>query len=267
MRPLNIAHHGGAQLMPENTLAAFADAMARGCDGAEMDVQLTRDGHVVSHHDFRLKVGLARKEGAWVTEPGPRIKDLALEELGQFDVGAMQPGGDYALAHPLLKPMDALVPTLKEVAERAKSKLFRLFVELKCNASDDSADPIALADAACHVIANHGDMERTIFVGFDWRALTRTRECGASCWFSTDKLSGDVCPAIDAVAQLGAEGWFPNFVDATPDNVAHARRRGLKVGAWTVNDPADMRRLMTLDAICTDRPDLLKDMASSSLKW
>ena len=41
MHPWNIAHRGGAQLMPENTLAAFADALARGCDGVELDVQLT----------------------------------------------------------------------------------------------------------------------------------------------------------------------------------------------------------------------------------
>ena len=57
MQPWNIAHRGGAQLMPENTLAAFADALARGCDGAELDVQLTRDGVAVVHHDFRLMAG------------------------------------------------------------------------------------------------------------------------------------------------------------------------------------------------------------------
>ena len=75
---MNIAHRGGAQLMPENTLAAFADALARGCDGVELDVQLSRDGAVVVHHDFRLMKDVARENGAWLTEPGPRIKDLML---------------------------------------------------------------------------------------------------------------------------------------------------------------------------------------------
>src|SRR3954465_13025559 len=102
MKPLTIAHRGGAQLMPENTLAAFADALARGCDGAELDVQLTRDGAVVVHHDFRPRAGLARKEGVWLTEPGPRIRDLSLMELRQFDVGTAEPGGLYARTHPLL---------------------------------------------------------------------------------------------------------------------------------------------------------------------
>lgn len=251
MKPLNIAHRGGAQLMPENTLAAFADAMARGCDGAELDVQLTRDGQVVVHHDFRLKAGLARKGGVWLDLPGPRIKDLSLDELRHYDVGTAQPGGEYVRSHPLLKPMDAKVPTLAEVAALVP-KSFLLFVELKCDGSDD---PVALADAAYAITG-----ERAIYVGFDWRALVRIHQLGGVCWFTTDKLSGDVRPGIDLIVQAGGQGWFPNFRDATPDNVAYARSLGLKVGAWTVNDPADMRRLVELDAICTDRPDLLQTL-------
>src|SRR5436190_21090070 len=116
MKALNIAHRGGAQLMPESTWAASQDALARGCDGAELDVQLTSTGVVVVHHDFRMKAGLARRNGVWLTEPGPRIKDLSFRELQQFDVGMAQPDGDYARAHPLLKPMEAGIPTLADVA-------------------------------------------------------------------------------------------------------------------------------------------------------
>src|SRR5258706_6590139 len=200
MQPWNIAHRGGAQLMPENTLAAFADAMARGCDGAELDVQLTSDGAAVVHHDFRLKPGLARRNGVWLTEPGPRIKDLSLAELRQFDVGTAQPGGSYALAHPLLKPADAPVPTLQEVTSLVGGRRFTLFVELKCDGSEDSADRVALADAAYDVIAAESLLDSTVFVGFDWRALLRVlqRAPAAQCWFTTDKPSGDARPVIDA---------------------------------------------------------------------
>ena len=255
--PLNIAHRGGAQLMPENTLAAFQDAQARGCDGAELDVQLTRDGIAVVHHDYRLKAGLARKNGAWLSEPGPRIKDLTFAELQRFDVGTAQPGGDYARKHPLLKPMQAAIPSLEDVVALTRGQPFQWFVELKCDASDDSADSVALAEAA-YAIAG----DTAIYVGFDWRALMPLVKRGAKCWFTTDKLSGDARPVIDMIAKAGGRGWFPNFPDATPENVAYARQQGLKVGAWTVNDPADMRRLSGLDAICTDRPDLLKNRPS-----
>jgi glycerophosphoryl diester phosphodiesterase len=134
-----------------------------------------------------------------------------------------------------------------------------LFVELKCDGSEDSADPQALADAAYDGIVQAGFLDGVIFVGFDWRALARIRQRAptACCWFTTDKLHGDARRVIDAIAAAGGQGWFPNFQDATPEAAAHARALGLKVGAWTVNAPADMRRLMDLDAICTDRPDLL----------
>ncbi len=259
MQPWNIAHRGGAQLMPENTLAAFAGALARGCDGAELDVQLTRDGVVVVHHDFRLVADMTRRDGVWLSGAGPRLKDLTWDELQTFDVGTVRPGSDTARSHLLLKPLAALVPSLDDVVALA-GRGFKLLVELKCDGSADSGDPVALADAAYEVCAG---LENIIFVGFDWRALAqiRRRDVGAQCWFTTDRLSGDARPVIDAIAAAGGQGWFPHLADTTPENVAYARTLGLKIGAWTVNESADMRRLMDLDAICTDRPDLLSALA------
>lgn len=254
MQPWNIAHRGGAGINPENTLPAFADAVARGCDGAELDVQLSRDGIVVVHHDFRLMAGVARKDGAWLDAPGPRIKDLTLAELRAWDVGHPRPGSEYDHKHPLMRAMDATVPTLAEVFAVAKPP-FRLMVELKCDTSNDSADPVELAEKA-HAVTG----DAAIYVSFDWRALAPLVKRGAQCWFTTDRLQGDARPVIDSIAQAGGQGWFPNFPDATPDNVAYARERGLKVGAWTVNNPADMARLRDLDALCTDRPDLLQPL-------
>jgi glycerophosphoryl diester phosphodiesterase len=258
MHPWNIAHRGGAQLGPENTLPAFADALARGCDGVELDVQLTADGVAVVHHDDRLMADVARENGIWLDRPGPRIGDLAWDGLQAFDIGTARPGSAYALAHPLLKPMTAKVPRLEEVVDLAKGagRRFLLFAELKCA---EGADPVALADGAYDVIAARDFLDDVIFVGFDWRALVRirARDPGAACWFTTDKLPGDARAAIDIIAAAGGKGWFPNFPDATPENVAYARAKGLKVGAWTVNRRDDMQRLSDLDAICTDRPELL----------
>jgi glycerophosphoryl diester phosphodiesterase len=257
MHPWNIAHRGGAQLMPENTLPAFADALARGCDGVELDVQLTADGVAIVHHDDRLTADLAQEKGIWLDQPGPRIGDLSWDALQAFDVGTARPGSAYALAHPLLKPVAARVPRLADVVDLAKGadRRFLLFVELKCA---KGADPVALADGAYEVVAAKDFLDNVIFVGFDWRALARirARDRGAACWFTTDKLSGDARAVIDIIAAAGGQGWFPHFHDATPENVAYTRAKGLKVGAWTVNRREDMQRLSNLDAICTDRPDL-----------
>ncbi len=257
----NIAHRGGAQLMPENTLAAFADAMARGCDGAELDVQLSADGVVVVHHDYRLNPGYCRgPDGRWLTGETPRIKDLTVAELQVYDVGCPAPAGDYAYAHPLLAAVDGEpIPTLADVIALTEGK-FLLFVELKSGASPDSAAPEALADAALAVCAGH--LERVIFVGFDWRGLVRVRKRApqAACWFTTDRLHRDYRPMLDAIKAAGGQGWFPHHADATGLAISDAHARGLKIGAWTVNQPGDMRRLTAqgLDAICTDRPDLLR---------
>jgi glycerophosphoryl diester phosphodiesterase len=310
MRPWNIAHRGGAALKPENTLAAFADAVARGADGAELDVQLTRDGEVVVFHDNRLKPDICRDgNGEWLVRPTPKIVDLTFAELRTYDVGRARPGSPYAAAHPNLVPVDGeRIPLLSEVVEIAKraAKPFHLFVELKTSFVDHSlsAPPDVLAEATIGVLKAHDYLDRTILVGFDWPGLLHATkvEPRARCWFTTLAQSWfrderppaeddpPAQPALDmlrhlarngqspwaggfdavkyggsilkAIKAAGGEGWFPYFPDATDAAVAEARSLGLKVGAWTVDEPADMHALMArgLDALCTDRPDVLGAM-------
>jgi glycerophosphoryl diester phosphodiesterase len=306
MNPLNIAHRGGAGLMPENTLAAFADAVARGADGAELDVQLSKDGEVVVYHDYRLKPQITRLDGVWLVSPTARIKDLTLADLRRYDVGRCDPNSAYAASHLDVHAADGQrIPTLADVVGVAKTAKqdFWLQVELKTSFGhrDESADPVALADAAVKVLRETGYLERTIFVGFDWPALLHAKTIApdSPCWFTTLAQSWfedgtpppeDDPPAEPALQMLrywarsgtspwaggfdavnhegsirkaikaaGGDGWFPTLGDITADRVAEARALGLKVGAWTVNTPQDMQRMIGagLDAICTDRPDML----------
>lgn len=304
--PWNIAHRGGAGLKPENTLAAFRDAVARGCDGAELDVQLSKDGEVVVFHDYRLKSEICRLNGRWIEKPAPRIKDLTLEELQSCDIGRADPASEYARTHPLVQPCDGeRIPTLDDVIEVAKTatKPFKLFVELKTSFLDRqiSASPEVLAEATLAVLKRHDYLEHAILIGFDWPGLLHAKTIApeSECWFTTlpqSWLRDGAPPAEDnppppshlavlrhwvatgtspwaggydavnyegsilkAIAAAGGEGWFPYRRDATDEAVAEARALGLKVGAWTVDDPAEMRTLVALglDAICTDRPDVL----------
>ncbi len=172
-----------------------------------------------------------------------------------------------------------------------------LQVELKTSFYDRdlAADPKVLAEATVAVLKAAHHLDRTIFVGFDWAGLIHAKALApeAQCWFTTMELDflkapkdgerpqvqvlrhwaqtgtspwaagfdaknyeGSIPRAIKAA---GGDGWFPSQEDATPEMVAEAKALGLKVGAWTVNDPAEMKRLigLGLDGICTDRPDLL----------
>lgn len=308
-KPLNIAHRGGAGLRPENTLAAFRDAVARGDDGAELDVQLSKDGDVVVYHDYRLKPEITRLAGHWLTRPTSRIKDLKLVELQSFDIGRCDPHSKYALSHPDVRAEDGeRIPKLAEVVDVAKTAKqdFWLQVELKTSFvnREEGPDPVALAEAAVDVLRAHDYLQRTIFVGFDWPALIHAKKLApqTECWFTTLAHSwfadGPVPPEDDppndqvlqllrhwaktgnspwaggydavkydgsilkAIHAAGGDGWFPPFGDINPMRVAFARALGLKVGAWTVNDPGDMKHMIAcgLDAICTDRPDVLAEI-------
>jgi glycerophosphoryl diester phosphodiesterase len=312
MGPWNIAHRGGALLRPENTLAAFADAVGRGCDGAELDVQLTRDGEVIVHHDHRLNPQLCRgPDGRWLAPPTPRLKDLALDELRVFDVGRADPSSGYARAHADVSWRDdECIPLLEEVIAVAKTarERFLLFVELKTSFSDrdEGASPEELARRTVAVLEQHGYLENVVFVGFDWPGLIRVKqlEPEARCWFTTlpESWFKDGTPPpeheppaepalrmlrywaregispwaaghdavrhggslIRAVKAAGADGWNPMWVDINEDSVREARELGLKIGTWTVDNPDEMRWLATLgvDAICTDRPDVMKKLAA-----
>jgi glycerophosphoryl diester phosphodiesterase len=269
MTPLNIAHRGGAGLWPENTLFAFGNAVARGFDGAELDVQLTRDGELVVVHDFLLKPELCRTpDGDWLAAPGAFIKDLTLSELRVFDIGRPKPGNDYARAHSDLTPRDGeRIPLLSDVIEIAKArKDFRLFVEIKTNFRDrsQSAAPEAVAEAAIATLKQANFLSRAILCGFDWVALRHALkiEPGIACWFTSPpphERKEDVATLLNTIHTAGGQGWSPSRFDAREETISQAHDLGLKVGVWTVNAPDDMRALGAAhaDALITDRPDLL----------
>ncbi|MGH6888824.1 MAG: glycerophosphodiester phosphodiesterase family protein [Rhizomicrobium sp.] len=306
MRALAIAHRGGAALAPENTLCAFANAIALGADGAELDVQLMRDGCVVVVHDLRLSADLCRDaRGAWLAAPTRAIVDLSREEIASFDVGRARPESAYARAHPLMRASDGeRIPLLADVIDLVcrASNGFRLFVEMKTAPADLSGETSAkLAEATLAVLEAAEFLDRGVLVGFDWRGLHHAKalEPAAQCWFSTRPQSWSrdgvppptddppPAPVLDvlrhwartgtspwaagfdavrfngslpaAIAAAGGDGWFPYHCDATPGAIADAHALGLRVGAWTVDDPAEMAALTDagIDAICTDRPDLM----------
>jgi glycerophosphoryl diester phosphodiesterase len=134
-------------------------------------------------------------------------------------------------------------------------------VELKCDTGPDSADPLALADAAMAVVEEADFLSRAIFVGFDWRALARVHQMQprAEIWCTSNGDIEGTSPLFNIIRGLGGQGWFPHFWRLTAEAAALARSYDLKLAAWTVDDAAEMQRLKALNvaAICTDRPDIL----------
>lgn len=284
-KPLNIAHRGGAGLWPENTLFAVDQAACAGFDGAEIDVQLTRDDRLVLFHDFRLTSALCRgPDGHWLARRGrgslPLIRDLSYGQLSAIDVGRVKPRTAYAMIRAPLHPRDGEpIPLFSETlaAVRARRRHFKLFVEIKTSYEDRglSAAPEAVAEAVIEELRRARFITDAVLVGFDWPALIHARrvEPSLACWFTTKRRrravrapwAGGFEPAhfggsiAQAILNAGGQGWLCSASQATPRARDEARRRGLKFGVWTVNSKRTMRLLAKLgvDAIITDRPDRL----------
>jgi glycerophosphoryl diester phosphodiesterase len=290
-KPLNIGHRGGRALWPENTLFALGEAARSGIDGAEIDVQLAGDGALVVFHDFRLNPELCRDvNGHWVTPRGeddlPLVRDLGHAELSAFDVGRVKPGTDYARVHGPATPRDGeRIPLLRDAiaAVRAVNPRFRLFIEIKTSAEDRSlsAAPEHVADAIIAELRRTRFIGNTVLVGFDWPALIHARglEPSLPCWFTTmrrplsdrpEPWAGGFDPMRfggsipEAIASAGGRGWLCSSQEANPESIFEAWRMGLRFGVWTVNEEHKMRELVELgvDAIITDRPDLLAAITS-----
>lgn len=302
---LNIAHRGGADLWPENTLPAFDGAIACGADGAELDVHLSADGELVVFHDETLKPEIVRMNGAWISERTP-LKSMNYAELAAYDAGTLQPGTGYARRHPRQARLDGVrIPRLADVIDlaKARSDSFQLWIELKTDLLhlQNGADPARLAEAAVSLVERLDFTARTVFVSFDWRALSRARALNPSIPFYATTLPqtwfGDSPPPLEhgpppdlaewraahdggapweagfhardhgslqhAVKALGATGWFPFWPDITTDTAARTHALGLKLAAWT--PPSKVVPALIehgCDAICSDDPVELRHIIS-----
>jgi len=187
------AHRGGAGYHVENTLPAFAFALELEADGAELDVHLTKDGHVVVHHNAKLNHRYTRKEnGEWLTKDEELyIKDLTLEELKNYTIGEPNPNTNYHKKFPKLLPVSCVqIPTLQEVIDlvKEKSSTFRLLIEIKTDIFENSIENyIPLIDRVQKIIKEKNFSERAEYCSFDWRTLNyiKSNNEKARLWFKT----------------------------------------------------------------------------------
>jgi glycerophosphoryl diester phosphodiesterase len=273
-RRIDIQGHRGARaLFPENTLEGFLTATALGVSAFELDVGMTADGVVVVSHDPRLNPDITRDStGTWLTGCGPAIHSLPHAALRDYDVGRIRPGSGMSFLFPGQVARDgARIPTLAAVLTALPSARFTIEVKTDPAHPDWTAPPAELADAALSVIDVAGAVARVVVESFDWRVQRHVRKTRpdirlawltraetvreADLWWDGATAAGSV-PA--SVAAEGGPIWAPDYASLTESEVQEAHALGLFVLPWTVNRPADMRRLIDwgVDGLISDRPDL-----------
>jgi len=284
-------HRGARGLAPENTIAGFARALEIGVTTLELDLAMTKDGVVVVSHDPHLNPDITQGPGGrFLTGKGPAIHSLRFEELQRYDVGRTRPNSAYAKRFPEQRPVeDARIPALQDVfdlVKRAEAGHVRFNIETKITPTSgtDTPDPETFATAVIKLVQNAGLGPRVTIQSFDWRALAVARRIapeieracltieggeedniqrgrpGPSPWtagLDVDEVGGSVPRLVQAA---GCAIWSPYFRNVTAETVKEAKSLGLRTIPWTVNEPADMQRLIDVgvDGLISDYPDRLR---------
>lgn len=250
-----LAHQGGDDLWPSNTLLAFERAAALGADVLELDVHLTADGQFVVIHDATVDR---------TTDGTGAVAERALAELRTLDAGYdWQPdepaeGFDPEASAPPYRGMGFAIPTLAEV--------LAAFPNAAVNVEIKQDDP-EVARALCSELRSENATDRVMVGSFHAPALRAFRDACPEVATSAAprevltffllaraRLHRIYSPPFEALQvpteQSGLTVVTPHFVEA-------AHQRGVDVHVWTIDDVPTMNRLvaMGVDGLITDRPD------------
>jgi glycerophosphoryl diester phosphodiesterase len=240
-QPLVIAHRGASAYAPENTLAAFQRAADQDADAIELDVDLTRDGHVIVLHDATLDR---------TTDGHGRVADLTLEEIRRADAGLWK-SAEFK---------GERVPLLAEVFEAVGQRLL-INVETK----DMSLLGVGLEAQVVALIQKHNLIDRVLISSFNPLALRRIKHfdkrlaCGLLVapdlpFFLRDAWLAPLIPHLDA--------RHPQSAQISRAAVDRWHAHGLFVNAWTANQASTIRALIKagVDGIIGDDPILIQDV-------
>ena len=247
--PVAIAHRGGADEAPENTLEAFGAAVDLGYRYLETDAHVSRDGIVVAFHDPHLDASTDRRGD---------LAGMTIAEIEAADAGwVFSPDGGRSYP---FRDRGVRIPRLEELLLRWPQA--RVNIDPKADAS--VAPLVALIDRL-------DAWERICIGSFSDRRLRRVRALsrGRAC-----TSMGPLAVAAARAASLGAR--VPRMGAAciqvpirsgrvrivSPRFIRAAHRAGLPVHVWTVNERAAMHELLDIgvDGIMTDRPRVLRDV-------
>jgi glycerophosphoryl diester phosphodiesterase len=237
-----IAHRGASTFAPENTLAAFEMAVEMGAGFVEIDLHLSRDARLVAIHDDTLQR---------TTNGGGPVGAKTLEELRQLDAGSWfdgRPRRDAPAGATRRSFTGERLPTIEEILAFARNRNAGLFLELK------ASGPSGIEHAILGALRAHDGILGNVVLSFDLTTLANLRRLEPLVM--TGYLCTNIEEAVTKATSVGARQLLPRADRITPELVAEAHRSDLKVVAWTVDDPAQMKALVAagVDGIITNVP-------------
>lgn len=274
------AHRGGRGEWTENSSGAFSEALMAGVTTLELDVVLSADGVPVVWHDPEIDPEKC-EDTQPVTEGdeqfpyvGKLVHELTYEQLQTLNCNKQLedfPDAEHPHANSLIRLEDVF-----DVAAGEPEVRFNIETKIEAEEPEKSASPQEFVDAIVPVLQERDVIDRATIQSFDWRSLPLVHEAEPklmtvllwddTTWKPDSVWTGDVdFDAVDgditqAAAQLNAGALSPEFELVDEDLVARAHASGLPVIPWTVNEAADMQKMIDLgvDGIITDYPTRLK---------
>ena len=267
-----IGHRGARGHRPENTISAFEAGISLGATMLEGDAVGTKDRRIVLTHDRRIPRLLCR--GPHV---GRLVKNLTLEQVRQMNCGRRR--AKDAIARTQVPAPGSHIPELAQILRTLKqnSKRAKLLLELKIDptAPDETPRLRPFVKLVREVVRREKMVHRVRVQSFNWGALRLVRRIEpqietyglfnaitaypGSPWlggvrFERGPLGTGI---VKAAARARFDGITPTKDRVTPELVRAAHARGLAVYPYTVDDPADMARLigMGVDGLITDYPE------------
>jgi len=241
--PIPFAHRGGAaEVGGENTLAAFGRALAMGYRYLETDGRVTSDGVLLAFHDESLDR---------VTDLTGRLEDRPWSEVRQAKVG---PEGEAITTMEAL--LDAFPDARFNIDPKMDAAVAPLAEALRRTNAFDRVNVAAFSDR--RLLQLRKAVGRPICTSMGPAAIARLRLSG---------FGVPVGPFAAACVQVPLTYRQRTLVDGR--FVTGAGRRGIPVHVWTIDDPAEMHRLLDLGVggIMTDRPSMLKQVMEERGQW
>jgi glycerophosphoryl diester phosphodiesterase len=242
-----VAHRGGSALAPENTLAAFRNALRYPVDAVELDVQMSRDGRLIVFHDNTVER---------LTEGSGNILDLDFAYLRGLNAAAHFRGG---------WPEPQQIPTLREVFDQVKG-CARVYIEIKTSKRDGVSGRYPhIVESVIGDVRAAGMLDQVFIISFDWGVLPglKALEPGVTVGaLVSDEIwtpqKGTFALLTEQVKALGFDWINMDRRLFTPDMPAVAHAHGLKIGLWTVNTLDELRCFAAhgVDSLTSDHPDL-----------